>query len=118
MLISRDTKMVTEAKDAYKLTDELHVFRDWPSALEKATGFELMIVDLVATLKEPNKIAGYEEFAQQKMAKKESSKVPLVLISPPDDYDLDSMVGWPDFVFGHVRRPVTMKIFRRISTWV
>lgn len=118
MLISRDSSMVSEAQKAYKLTDELTVFKDWKAALKSADSFELMIVDLLATLKEPNKIAGYEEFAQQKMSDKKAAKIPLVLIAPPDEYDLDSMVGWPDFVFGHVRRPITMKIFRRISTWL
>jgi hypothetical protein len=42
----------------------------------------------------------------------------LVLIAAPDDYELDFMTGWPDFVFGHLRRPVTEKIFRRASTWI
>ena len=36
----------------------------------------------------------------------------------PDDYELDFMTGWPNFVFGHLRRPVTEKIFRRASTWI
>lgn len=44
--------------------------------------------------------------------------IPLVLVAPPDGYELDFMAGWPDFVFAHIRRPVTAKIFRRASTWV
>jgi hypothetical protein len=44
--------------------------------------------------------------------------IPLVLISPPENYELDFMAGWPDFVFGHVRRPVDYRIFRRASTWI
>lgn len=118
LLITKEDALIKEAKAAYESTDELAVFGDWKSALERCKGAELMIVDLISTLKTPNRIDGYEEFAAAKMAHPAAGEVPLVLIAPPDDYDLDSMVGWPDFVFGHVRRPVTMKIFRRISTWI
>ena len=117
-LVCKEKEMVSEAKKAFELTDELRVFSDWKEALAAAKGIDLMIVDLVATLTEPTRIDGYEEFAMHKMGNKDAAKVPLVIISPPDDCELDSMVGWPDFVFGHVKRPVTMKIFRRISTWV
>jgi hypothetical protein len=117
-LVSRDPEMIAEARAAYKLTDTLKVYADWQDALAHCKGVELMIVDLIATLTEPNKISGYEQFALEKMGNKVASGIPLVIIAPPDNYNLDSMVGWPGFVFGHVRRPVTMKIFRRISTWV
>jgi ureidoglycolate hydrolase len=36
----------------------------------------------------------------------------------PEGYELDFMVGWPNFVFANVRKPVTYKIFRRASTWI
>lgn len=78
----------------------------------------MLFVDLLATLLEPHKIAGYEAFAYAKMEHALAKDVPLVLISPPDDYELDFMAGWPNFVFGHVRRPVDYRIFRRASTWI
>lgn len=117
-LISKDKALVKEAKGAYELTDKLTVFSDWKVALEECSGQELMIVDLLATLTEAHKIGGYEEFAMAKMNHKVAAGIPLVLIDAPKDYELDSMVGWPNFVFGMVRRPVTLKIFRRISTWI
>jgi hypothetical protein len=118
ILISTDSDLVSQAKLAYEKTDKLTVFSDWAKAFEKSGSCELMIVDLLATLTEPHKIDGYEEFALAKMRHAKAADVPLVLIGAPDDYKIDSMVGWPNFVFGHVRRPVTMKIFRRMSTWV
>jgi hypothetical protein len=118
LLVTNDRDLVAEATKAYERTDELSVYGKWQDALEASSGAGLLIVDLLATLTEAHRISGYEEFAAHKMTHKKAKEVPLVIISPPDDYDLDSMVGWPEFVFGHVRRPVTMKIFRRISTWV
>lgn len=118
MLISKNPQLIAEAKSAYKLTDVLIVEANWRKALESCKGVELLIVDLLSTLNEPHKIAGYEEFALEKMNHPVAGKTPLVLIAPPEKYKLDSMVGWPGFVFGMVREPVTMKIFRRISTWV
>ncbi len=117
-LVTKDKALIKEANAAYEKTDTLTVFSDWQTALDKSKGQDLMIVDLLNTLVEENKIDGYEVFARAKMAHKEASKVPLVLINAPEDYELDSMVGWPGFLFAMVRRPVTMKIFRRISTWI
>ena len=77
-----------------------------------------MFVDLLSTLKDPHRIEGYELFAHAKMTHGVAKDVPLVLISPPDDYELDFMAGWPNFVFAHVQRPVNYKIFRRASTWI
>jgi len=110
--------MEGEAKEGFHPSDTFESYKDWQSALDAAADADLMFVDLLATLEEPNKIAGYEKFAQAKMAHAKSSKIPLVLISPPDDYELDFMAGWPDFVFANIRRPVTFKHFRRASTWV
>ncbi|MCH8275454.1 MAG: hypothetical protein IH851_11765 [Armatimonadetes bacterium] len=118
LLITNDAALAKEARRAYMKTDNLQVFKDWQKALGRAKKAHLMIVDIVATLTAPNRIKGYEEFAEAKMAHKDAKDVPLVLISAPDGYKLDAMVGWPGFVFGHVRRPITWKIFRRISTWV
>lgn len=118
VLISNDPDLITPAQEAFEKTDELHVFANWQDGLDFSKGAELIIVDLLATLETPHEIAGYERFAEAKMSHKFANSIPLVLIAAPDDYDLDSMVGWPGFLHGLVRRPVSMKVFRRISTWV
>lgn len=118
ILISKDEGLIARAKEAFEKTDELSVYGDWQEALDCSRGAKLIIVDLLATLDTPHEIGGYERFAEAKMSHILAKKVPLVLIAAPDDYDLDSMVGWPGFLHGLVRRPVPMKIFRRISTWV
>ena len=118
LLITKDSEVEEAARRGFHPSDELTTYSDWEEALDGAEGTDLIFVDLLATLREPHRIAGYEEFGLAKMAHKQAKDVPLVLISPPDDYDIDFMVGWPDFVFGHVRRPVSDKIFRRASTWI
>lgn len=118
VLITKDGEMESEAKEGFHPSDTFESYSDWEQALDAAVDADLMFVDLLATLEEPHKIAGYEKFAQAKMSHPKSSGVPLVLISPPDDYELDFMAGWPDFVFANIRRPVTFKHFRRASTWV
>jgi len=118
VLITRDQATIDAAKAAFPPSDQLLVFENWTGALDACEGADMLFVDLVATLDEPHKIAGYEAFAMGKMAHEEAKLTPLVLISPPEDYELDFMVGWPDFVFAFVRKPVTDKIFRRASTWV
>lgn len=104
--------------EAFLPSDRLMVFNEWKDALESCEGADLMFVDLVATLDEPNKIGGYERFAEAKMSHPVASDVPLVLIAAPHDYELDFMVGYPDFVFAQVAHPITTKIFRRASTWI
>lgn len=118
VLITRDPDVVKAAKGAFPATDTLNVHEEWAAALEDCEGADLIFVDLLATLEEPHRIGGYEKFALAKMEHATASDTPLVLIAAPDDYELDFMAGWPDFVFAHVRRPVTDKIFRRASTWV
>ena len=118
ILITKDSEMVSEAKQGFHPSDEFASFESWQDALDASEGADLMFVDLLATLEEPNKIAGYENFAMAKMSHEIAKGVPLVLISPPDDYELDFMAGWPNFVFANVRRPINYKIFRRASTWV
>jgi hypothetical protein len=118
ILLCRDPELVAAAAEAYEFTDELETYSDWEPALDASAGCELLIVDLLATLEEENKIEGYEKFGLAKMGHPLAKDVPVVLIAPPDDYELEYMVGWPNFLHGMVRRPVTMKIFRRISTWV
>jgi hypothetical protein len=118
VLITQDPEVEAAAREGFHPSDQCMVFGDWMQALDNAEGADLMFVDLVATLSEPHKIAGYEHFAMAKMSHPVAKHIPLVLIAAPDDYELDFMAGWPDFVFGHVRRPITYKIFRRASTWV
>ncbi len=118
VLLTRDEDMIREAKEGFHPSDVFEAYSDWQEALDKLEGADLFFVDQLCTLDEPNKIAGYERFAMAKMNHPTAKDVPLVLISPPDDYDMDFMVGWPDFVFANVRRPITYKIFRRASTWV
>lgn len=116
-LITKDPEIEAAAIEGFA-PYECASFPNWSEALENLTGVDMLFVDLLATLDEPNKIAGYERFAETKMAHPVANGVPLVLISPPDDYELDFMAGWPDFVLANVRRPVTSKIFRRASTWI
>ncbi len=118
VLITKDREMENEAKEGFHPTDTFVCYSDWEEGLTGGSDADLLFLDLLSTLEEPHKIAGYEKFAQAKMGHSTASKVPLVLISPPDDYELDFMAGWPDFVFANIRRPVTFKHFRRASTWV
>jgi hypothetical protein len=104
--------------EAFLPSDELRVFSDWGEALANSKGVDLMFVDMVSTLTTPHQIEGYEKFALAKMDHADAAAVPLVLIELPAGYDIDFMVGWPDFVFARVRHPVTAKIFRRASTWI
>lgn len=118
VLITKDSDVEEAAREGFHPADRCVTFADWQDALEACGDADLLFVDLLATLEEAHKIAGYERFANAKMGHPNAAPVPLVLISPPNDYDLDFMAGWPDFVLGHVQRPVTSKIFRRASTWV
>lgn len=118
IVVSSDPEVQEAAKEGFHPSDETLSFKDWQQALEAAEGADLMFVDLLDTLLEANKIGGYELFAQTKMSHPTAAAVPVVLINAPDDYDLDYMVGWPDFLFGSMKRPVTSKLFRRFSTYV
>jgi len=118
VIITKDPGVASAAREGFHPTDECHVVENWVEALDMAADADLLFVDLVATLTEPHKISGYEDFAVAKMNHARAKGTPLVLISPPEDYDLDFMAGWPDFVFGHIRRPVDYRNFRRASTWV
>ena len=118
VLITKDAEMEKEAKEGFHPSDTFASFTDWEIGLSNSGDADLVFLDLLATLDEPHKIAGYEKFAQAKMNHSTAAKVPMVLISPPDDYELDFMAGWPDFVFANIRRPITFKHFRRASTWV
>ncbi|MER3496336.1 MAG: hypothetical protein C4320_05765 [Armatimonadota bacterium] len=109
--------MIADAREGFHPSDDLKVVADWSAALDLAVSADLMIVDMLAVLEEPHKVAGYETFARAKM-EHASADVPLVLISPPIDYEMDFVSGFPDFLFANVRRPVNYKFFRRASTWV
>ncbi len=110
--------MVEAAKEGFHPSDELVVFADWREALDACKDADMLLIDQIATLKEPHKIEGYQEFGEAKIAHPVAKDTPLVLISPEADYHLDFVVGWPDFVHANIRRPVSYKIFRRASTWV
>ncbi len=118
VLVTKDKKMADEARKGFHPDDELLVFSDWQEALDACEKADMILVDQIATLEKPHKIAGYEKFGEAKMKHKKAKSVPLVLISPEEGYELDFMVGWPNFVFANVRRPVNYKIFRRASTWI
>jgi hypothetical protein len=118
VLITKEKRVSDEARKGIHPEDKLEVFSKWADALDASKGADMIFVDLVATLEKPHKIAGYEKFGEAKMAHKHASAVPLVLISPEEGYELDFMVGWPNFVFANVRKPVNYKIFRRASTWI
>lgn len=118
VLITKDADLVKNTEGAFQPNDELLVFENWQEALDACQDADLLFCDLLATLEKPHKIAGYEKFAEGKMDHATASATPLVLIAPPDEYELDFMAGYPNFVFAHIRRPVTYKIFRRASTWV
>ena len=118
VLLTLEPEMAAAARAGFHPSDSFESFDSEDEALDACAGADLLFVDLLATLDEPHKIGGYERFAEKKMEHEVAKEVPLVLIAPPDDYELDFMAGWPEFVFAHIRRPVTEKIFRRASTWV
>jgi len=118
VLVTKDAQIEEAAQNAYRGRDELLVYQDWAEALEAAGNADLMFVDLIATLRQAGKIEGYEEFAYAKMQHEKAATIPLVVIAPPAEYELDGMVGWPNFVFAMVRRPVQERLFRQASGWV
>ena len=118
VLITKDAELEVSAREGFHPSDECFVYSDWRAALDASDGANLIFVDLLATLEKEHKIAGYERFGLAKMSHPVAGPIPLVLIGPEPTYDLDFMVGWPDFVFGHLQRPVNYKLFRRASTWV
>ena len=118
VVVTTDSFVVGACKEGFHPNDEAEFYSDWRQALDRAAGADMIFVDLLDTLTEPNKIEGYEEFARAKMAHPKAAKIPTVLILAPDDYDLDSMVGWPDFLFGSLKRPINSKVIRRMTTYV
>ena len=110
--------MEVEARQGFHPTDELAVYEDWRKALDECAEADLMFVDMVSTLEEPHKIAGYEAFGEAKLSHPDAIGIPLVVISPAEDYELDFIVGWPNFAIANIQRPVNYKLFRRASTWV
>ncbi|MES1227780.1 MAG: hypothetical protein ABUL72_03860 [Armatimonadota bacterium] len=118
VFLSHDPEVLAARQNAFWPEDEVVTVDNWQEELDACEGAELVIVDMIATLREKGKIAGYEEFAEAKMAHPIAVKTPLILIAPPDDYEMDGMVGYPDFVFAQIRRPVTYKTLRRMTTLV
>lgn len=120
VLLSHDSEMVAafQSPEAFLPNDELLVVDTKHALIEACPGSDMVFVDLIATLDEPHKIEGYERLYDMKNVSPEIAAVPMVLIAPPSGYDLDFMVGWPEFVFAQMPRPVTAKLFRRASTWI
>lgn len=118
ILITKDKELVEAAREGFHPSDVLDVYDEWQTGLDEAQDADLMFIDLLCTLEKPHEIQGYETFAHVKMAHPAACAVPLVLISPPDAYKLDFMVGWPNFLVGHLQRPLDYRQFRRASTWV
>lgn len=120
VLFSHDPEIVAAFKspEAFFPTDDLEVVTTSEACVAACRTTDMLFVDLVATLDEPHKIAGYERFHDLMEADETALNVPLVLISPPSSYDIDFMVGWEDFVFANMPRPVSAKLFRRASTWI
>ena len=118
VLITNDAQLEEEARQGFHPSDELTVFDDWRRALDNCSDADLMFVDLISTLDEPHKIAGYETFGESKLSHSDALSIPLVVISPPIEYELDFFAGWPNFAIANIQRPVNYKMFRRASTWV
>lgn len=118
VLITKDPEVAQASKGAFQPDDEILILEDWSQALAKCDGADMMFVDMVATLDKPHKIAGYEKFAEAKMDDPVASTIPLALIWPPEDYELDFYTGYPNFVFQQINRPVTFQKLRRASTYL
>lgn len=117
VLITRDAAVSAAAREGLG-AEAVRIHPEWTDALADAQGADLIVVDLLATLEEPGRIAGYEKFAYAKMDHPVAANVPLVLLSPPPEVELDFMTGWPDFLFAQVRLPVTADVFRRFARWL
>ncbi len=118
VLISQDEQIVKAAMEAYGTHYDLKIHSDWRTAIEDHEGTNLMFVDIMATMKDPGKIEGYEIFAEAKLSHEGCKSVPLVAISLPIDYEVDSMVGWPGFIIALWHRPVDARKFRQASGYV
>ncbi len=86
VLITKDSEIDQAAREGFHPSDRCLTHGEWKTALDDCGDADLLFVDLLATLDEPHKIAGYEKFAEAKMAHETAAAVPLVLISPPHDY--------------------------------
>lgn len=118
VLVSVDPDVVKEAQQAFDKMADLVVVADWRKGLDLCQDADMLFVDMLATLNEPHKIAGYEVFAQAKMSHDVAKDTPLVLIGPHPDYQLDFVVGWDGFLFSRLQRPVTWKMLLRITTYL
>ena len=118
LLITSRKDIESMAVAALRGKVQLDIVADWKVALDQSLGADLMIADLVSLLDEPNKISGYEQFALAKMSHESAKAVKLVLIPAPVDYELDSMMGWPDFLFAQFHNPITEQTFKMAMRWV
>lgn len=117
-VITRDPEVLECAKKAFRLDEVVQFFEDWKVAFESTEKPDMMIVDMVSTLDEPHKVAGYERFAHAKMDHALLKSVPLVMLNPPVGYDMDFYTGWPDFIFASLPKPITDKVLRRVVTYL
>ena len=120
LLLTKDPELKEAflSPEAFMPSDKLAVYEDWNELLAQSQGADLVFIDILATLERDHEIQGYEDFANAKMDHEDAKDIPLVLVEQPAGYDFDFMVGWPDFVFARLKRPVLPKIFRRASTWI
>ncbi len=118
ILVTADPEVVSVAKEAYRDGVRLTITPHWNEALEGCGDADVLVVDMLSTLEKPHKIGGYVKFAQAKMSHEKARKTLLVLISVPEGYKLNGMVGWPNFLRAYLRRPLTARMFQRILTWL
>ncbi len=116
IFITKDPEVEEVAKRSFPASEELQFYPDWSEALSASEGADLLYVDQEATLETAHKIRGYEVFAQAKQAHPVAAKVKTVLISPAPGYDLDFVVGWPDFLFQRIEKPLTKQMI--LYPWI
>ena len=118
LVLTQRAEIAEYAKEALGERVDLEIHGNWKDALEIAEGADVMIADLVSLLNEPHKIEGYDAFALAKMSHENAKGVKLILIPAPADYELDSMMGWPDFLFAQFHNPIGTQSFRQAMRWI
>lgn len=102
ILVTKDDELRTMAERA---TPPIMVCPEWTEALDQvADASDLIVLDLLAALDPPHRIAGYEKFAEAKMGHPRATSCRTILIGPPEGYELDFMVGWPGFLYAFYDR--------------
>lgn len=117
-LITKNPVYGQLAREAEDEERKFVLFEDWREAFEHAAECDLMIADLISLLEKPHRIEGYRKFGEARLAHPIAARVPLVLIPAPDGYKLDGMIGWPNFLLGQLRHPITRETFRQVLRWI